>query len=194
MGEELGDVVVVQLQTDADVPVPMPNRRVAFVSSGVGSPKFDPDTALTNSQGQAFTRWTLGTASGDYTAEAKVVAEGDTVVVQALIRAKALAGPPDTIRAVGPTTQPGRRGQTLADSLSIMLVDRFGNAVGGHQVAWNVEGDKDGELSQSTATTGADGVSSVTWTLGSRNFLQQAAARVDVVTGSPIGFAAVVLP
>ena len=39
---------------------------------------FDPDTAVTDADGQAFTRWVLGTAPGPYSAEARIVADGDT--------------------------------------------------------------------------------------------------------------------
>jgi hypothetical protein len=146
---------------------------------------------MTDSVGRASTHWVLGTAPGVYTAEARVVAPDTTVRPAVAFQATAVAGPPDTLRAVGPTSQPGRRGQTLADPLVVKTVDRFGNPVAGVTVEWNAE---DGSLSAETAVTGADGTSSITWTLGPEfRIVQKATATVEGVDGSPVTFTSVVL-
>src|SRR5215207_7485176 len=62
VGEELPAPVVVEVKTDAGQA--LPGRRVAFVVAQGAGAGFDPDTAMTNSQGQAETRWVLGTAVG----------------------------------------------------------------------------------------------------------------------------------
>ncbi len=190
VGQPLADPVVVQVQTDDGSPIV--SRKVAFVASAGGAAGFTPDTAVTDSKGEALTRWVLGTAPGTYTAEARVVAMGDTTVLAAPFQADAVAGDPDTLRAVGPTSQPGRRGQTLADPLTVMVVDRFGNRVGGVDVTWNAS-KGDGEVSQETVATDADGLSSVIWTLGNSVGVQKVEAKVDKATGSPVSFTAVVL-
>ena len=73
------------------------------------------------------------------------------------------------------------------------VVDRFGNPVGGVEVEWKVESGGDGEVSQETAPTDADGISSVTWTLGNSSGVQRVEARLDKASGSPVTFLAVVL-
>src|ERR1700752_1359932 len=60
VGQELPDPVVVEVKTGGGQV--MPGRRVAFVGAQGAGAGFDPDTALTNAQGQAETRWVLGTA------------------------------------------------------------------------------------------------------------------------------------
>jgi hypothetical protein len=190
VGEALPDPVVVRVVTDAGTP--MIGRKVAFAASGGGAEGFNPDTAVTDSKGEALTHWVLGTSPGTYLGEARIVAEGDTVVKSVSFQADAVPGDPDTVRAAGPTTQPGRRGETLADSLTVVVVDRFGNPVGGAQVEWKpLNGD--GQVSEASALTGPDGVSSVTWTLGSRVGVQKLETKVGGAEGSPVAFTAVVL-
>ncbi len=191
VGQALRDPIVVEVKTEAGAP--MAGRRVAFLASGGGPEGFDPDTAVTNSEGQALAFWVLGPATGTYTGQARIVVAGDTTAEPVSFQADALAGDPDTVRAAGPTSQPGRRGQLLADSLSVMVVDRFGNPVGGAGVEWKVKDGGDGELSQEEGLTGADGISSVTWTLGNSAGLQKVEAKVDQAAGSPVAFTAVVL-
>lgn len=190
VGQALPEPVVVRVATDAGTP--MSGRKVAFADSGGGAEGFDPDTAVTDSKGEALTHWVLGTSPGTYVGEARIVAEGDTAVKSVSFQANALAGDPDTVRAAGPTSQPGRRGETLGDSLSVMVVDRYGNPVGGAQVEWKPAND-DGQVSQESALTGPDGISSVTWTLGSQIGLQRLEAKVGDVSGSPVTFTAVIL-
>jgi Big-like domain-containing protein len=190
VGQALPQAVMVQVLTEADVPIA--GRKVAFVASGAQATEgFQPDTAVTNSQGEALTHWVLGTVPGVYTAEARIVAEGDSVVPAVPIQAEAKPGAPDTLSAAGPTYQPGRRNQTLAEPLVVIAVDRFGNPVEGAQVEWKTS--SGGQLSQELAPTGADGKSSVTWTLGDRIGVQKATAKVDGATGSPVTFTATVL-
>jgi hypothetical protein len=51
----------------------------------------------------------------------------------------------------------------------------------------------DGELSAKTTVTGADGTTSVIWTLGNRVGVEQCTAKVDGAEGSPVRFVATVL-
>jgi hypothetical protein len=190
VGQALPDPVVVRVATDAGTP--MSGQRVAFAAPGGGAEGFNPDIAVTDSKGEALTHWVLGTSPGTYLGEARIVAEGDTAVKSVSFQANAIPGAPDTVRAAGPTTQPGRRGETLAESLSVVVLDRYGNPVGGTQVEWKPAKD-DGQVSEESALTGADGVSSVTWTLGSQVGVQRVEAKVGGASGSPVAFTAVTL-
>jgi hypothetical protein len=189
VGEALPNPVVALVKTDTGDP--LINRRVAFITSGAAGDRFDQDTVITDSQGRATNRWVLGTTPGDYTATARVVADADSAPTLPL-QATAVAGPPDTLRAIGPTNQPGRRGQPVAQPLAVRVLDRFGNPVGGAEVVWAADPD-DGSVSPSTARTAADGSASAEWTLGDRVGTQKATATVAGATGSPLLFTAFVL-
>jgi hypothetical protein len=190
VGQALPDPVVVRVATDAGTP--MSGQRVAFAAPSGSAVEFNPDIAVTDSKGEALTHWVLGTSPGTYVGEARIVAEGDTVIRSVTFQADASPGDPDTVRAAGPTTQPGHRGETLAESLTVVVVDRYGNPVGGAQVEWK-PGKDAGQVSAPSALTGADGVSSVTWTLGSQIGVQKLETKVEGASGSPVAFSAVVL-
>ena len=190
VGQELPKPVVVEVKTDDGQA--MPGRRVAFVVAQGAGAGFDPDTALTNSQGQAETRWVLGTAVGVYTAEARLVPDGEPALPVAPLQATADPDDPDTVRATGPTIQPGHRGEPLPEPLAVLTVDRFGNPVAGAEVRWATSAGN-GEVSAETTVTGSDGTSSVIWTLGNRVGVQRATAKVEHADGSPVTFTATVL-
>jgi hypothetical protein len=191
VGEALPAPVVVEVKTDAGQPVA--NRQVAFVPiQGAAAGAFDPDTAITDAQGRALTQWRLGTAAGVYTAEARLVAGGDSVLPPASLQATAGASAPDTLRAVGPSVQAGRRGEPLDEPLVVIAVDRFGNPVAGAEVGWDVS-QGNGGVSAETTPTAMDGTASVVWTLGNRVGVQRATASMDGTKGSPVTFVATVL-
>lgn len=188
VGDALPSPVIVQvLSTEGTA---LPGRTVVFVSGSPGG--FDPDTAVTDDQGHASTTWVMGTAPGPYTAEARVITEGDAAVPPAALQASALAGPPDTVRADSPTLQGGSRGEPVADPPVVVVVDRFGNPVANAEVKWKVE-EGNGEVSPANdVVTDESGRSTVTWTLGNRIGVQQLDAEVKDVSGSPVSFRAAV--
>jgi hypothetical protein len=190
VGDTLPDPVVIEVKTDGGQAIP--DRRVAFVAAQGAGAGFDPDTAITDSQGRALTRWVLGTAVGVYTAEARLVPDGEAALPTAPLQATADPGDPDTVRAIGPTIQPGQRGEALPEPLAVLAVDRFGNPVAGAEVKWEASSGN-GELSAGTTLTGADGTTSVIWTLGNRVGVQRATAKVEHADGSPVTFSATVL-
>jgi hypothetical protein len=190
VGEELQDPVVVEVKTDAGQAIP--GRRVAFVAAEGAGTGFDPDTALTDSLGQARTRWVLGTTVGVYTAEARLVPDGESALATVPLRATADPGDPDTVRAIGPTIQSGTRRDPLPEPLAVLTVDRFGNPVAGAEVKWEASSGN-GELSAETTVTGPDGTTSVIWTLGNRVGVERATAKVEHTEGSPVTFTATVL-
>ncbi len=190
VGEPLPSSVVVEVATESGQPIG--GRRVAFVLSDTSAGTIDPDTAVTNSAGLASARWVLGTTPGTYQGEARLVTTDSTAPPAIPFDASAHAGPPDTVRAAGPQNQPGRRDHELDNPLVVAVVDRFGNPVPDAAVHWSVTSGG-GSLSAEETTTGADGTTSVVWTLGSGIGLQKAAATVDGATGSPVTFTAAVL-
>jgi hypothetical protein len=189
VGQALPNPVVVQVRTEAGQPIA--NREVEFAPADSGATSFNPATAVTDASGRAISTWVLGTAPGVYNAEARIVALDDAPPPVPL-QAAAVAGTPDTIRAMSPTGQPGHRNQTLPEPLVVMVVDRFGNPVAGAEVDWDVEAGG-GEVSQERVATASDGTSRVTWTLGVGIGLQQVTAEVDGAVGSPVTFTAAVL-
>ena len=165
---------------------------MAFVVGQGAGAGFDPDTAVTDSLGQAEANWVLGTSVGVYTAEARLVPDGESALPIAPLQATADPGAPDTVRASSPAIQPGNRGEPLAEPLVVMTVDRFGNPVAGAEVRWETSSGS-GDVSAETTLTGSDGTTSVIWTLGNRVGVQRATAKVEHAEGSPVTFTATVL-
>lgn len=192
VGEKLPEPLSVKLVGDGNQP--LAGRKVAFVSPGPADTRFDPDTAVTDARGVARASWILGTSAGDYRAEARVILPEAPEPPVAQFAASAVAAKADTLRPLSPVSQPGRRGETLPDPLTVIVVDRFGNPVPGVKVEWKVEAGK-GEVSESETQTGSDGKTSVFWTMGDRPGVHVVTATVKEgdVSGSPAAFTATVL-
>ena len=191
VGQQLPLPIVVRVVTQSQQPIG--GQRVAFVlSPASGAGQVDPDTAVTDSEGRASTLWVLGTVPGDYQGEARLVTTDSVPLPAVPFAASARAGAPDTLRAVSPLSQPGRRDHELDDPLVVAVVDRYGNPVSGATVLWNVTSGG-GSLSAEETTTDSAGSASVIWTLGSGIGIQKAAATLEGATGSPVTFTAAVL-
>jgi hypothetical protein len=190
VGEGLEQPLVVKAVDGSGAPIA--DLPVVFaVVSGDSGGRLDPDTAITNAEGEASAVWTLGTTPGDRTADARVNVTGDSSRV-VTFEATALAASPDTLRAVSPLVQPGRRNQPATSQPTIVAVDRFGNPVSGVPVRWEVTAGG-GVLNDSLTSTGADGSATVLWTLGDQIGVQKVDARLEGVSGSPVTFSAAVL-
>lgn len=164
---------------------PVANQRVDFAASGGGTA--DPASAQTDANGVASTEWTLGTTSGAQTLTARPVGNG-AASVSATATATATAGPAATMAAVSGSPQSAVAGTSLANPLIVQVEDQFGNGVPGVQVDWTVTGG--GSVSDPTAETDAEGLSSVIRTLGPATGAQSTQAAVDGLEGSPVTFAA----
>ncbi|HEX7336756.1 MAG TPA: Ig-like domain-containing protein [Gemmatimonadales bacterium] len=193
VGEALPAPLVVEVRTSRDEPAP--GRMVAFeftTEAGVVT----PNTAVTNDAGQAVARWELGTQPGAHTVTARMAdVEGESPVAE--FTAEARPASPDTLRAQSSVSQPGRRGSAVGTPPVVRVVDRFGNPVADVPVAWTVLTGQ-GTVSEPITPTGADGTSTVTWTLGSRIGVHKLTAAVGgaggkPVTGSPVTFTVTVL-
>lgn len=189
VGAVLPEPLVVKVVAEGDRPAP--GRLVAFVRSTEGAGSLDPDTTETNDRGEAVAQWVLGTVPGDHSVEARLVTDLDAPPAT-LFRASATPADPDTLRAISALGQPGRRGDTLEDPLTVVVVDRFGNPVSGIRVRWEVTVGE-GQVSAGETDTGADGTASVLWTLGGRIGVQKVTATVEGTSGSPVTFSATVL-
>jgi hypothetical protein len=189
VGEALPELLVVKAVTEAQQPVSA--MEVAFELADPAAGSVNPATATTNSEGQAFTQWRLGTIPGSYTATARVVrAEGDTVVTEFHAVAKPAA--PDTLSASVPLAQPGRRNEPVRTPPQVRVVDRYGNPVPDVPVSWQVLAGE-GEVPSSTTLTDSLGLATTEWDLGNWRGQQKLSASLDGVSGSPIVFTAFVL-
>jgi hypothetical protein len=170
---------------------PAAGVQVAFELSDPAAGTVNPDTATTNSDGQAIANWTFGTVPGSYMVVARVVGEavGDTTAAEFVAAAK--PGAPDTLSSMIPLAQPGRRQQPVGDPPLVRVVDRFGNPVPEIPVAWQVIAGE-GTVSSPITTTDADGQARVDWTLGNRFGVHKLTAAIESATGSPVTFTATV--
>ncbi len=82
--------------------------------------------------------------------------------------------------------QTGPVSVALANELRV-IVTRDGAPQAGISVTWSAT---QGSVDPGTASTGADGISATTWTLGSTAGAQTAQAAVSGATGSPVTFSA----
>ena len=188
VGEQLQLPLVVKVMTPRELPAT--GREVEFVFTSV-SGEVTPSRAFTNSEGQAIAHWVLGPAPGPQSVAARLVAsEGDPQSEE--FRAEARPAAPDTLSAKSPTSQPGRRGHKVDSPPVVQVVDRFGNAVPGVSVAWQITVGE-GNVSQAITQTKDDGTTTVEWTLGNRVGIQRLIATVGPITGSPVSFTATVL-
>ena len=185
-GQPLADPVVIVVRSAAGAP--MGGRRGL---SARPDDVFDPDTSLTDSDGHASTQWVLGRAPGAYAAEARIVPDSGAAPAVVPLQAAATAGAPDTVRAVAPLIQPGRRREPLDEPLVVAVVDRFGNPVAGVRVKWNAD-HGNGDLAPEESVTAADGTTSVIWTLGNEIGVQRATAEVEEASTSSVTFTATV--
>jgi hypothetical protein len=189
VGQELPEPLIVEVKLDGTA---IQGHQIAFeVAGDAAAGRLDPDTAVTGPDGRAVTHWVLGSVPGAHAVEAKLVVT-DGAPPAAVFEASALAGDPDTLRAVSPVSQPGRIGRPVPEAPTVLVLDRFGNPVLGANVTWDVTS---GGGTVSSATTAADaaGKATVVWTLGLGIGVQKMTARIDGAHGSPVIFTATVL-
>ena len=190
VGQELPEPLVVGVESGG---APIEGHKVAFVVAGdPAAGQLEPDTAVTGPDGRAVARWVLGSETGSYEVEARLVVSEPAPPPTAVFEASAVAGEPDTVRAVSPVSQPGWIGQPTPEDPTVVVLDLFGNPVAGAGVEWNVTTGR-GSVSSPQTATGTDGRATVTWTLGLSVGVQKLTARVDGINGSPVTFTATVL-
>jgi hypothetical protein len=188
VGETLPAPLIVSVRTAGGRPAE--EREVEFVTMA-GDVEVARDTAITDSEGNATVHCVLGTVPGDYVIRASLIdLEGEAQVQEFIARAR--PGPPHTLTATSPITQPGRRARPAPISPIVNVVDRFGNAVPETLVAWQVTAGE-GEVSEALTRTTQDGSATVDWTLGNRTGVHKLTAAVEQPTVSPVTFTVTVL-
>jgi hypothetical protein len=164
VGQELPQPLVVKVVDEAGRPVrdQLVNFRVAAGGGSVFA-----GSAITNRNGIAQERWTLGTVAGDtQQVEARAVdPETGAAVVFATFRAIGQSAGGAAIQAIAPASGTGTAGQVLADSLRVRVRDAFGNLAVGVTVTWGVTAGG-GSVASATTTTDAQGIARNAWTLG----------------------------
>jgi hypothetical protein len=95
---------------------------------------------------------------------------------------------PTTLAMVGGKAQNGDVGQPLADSLVVKVTDDGGDPIAGVDVTWSAEGG--GSVSETSVTTGADGLAAVERVLGSTAGEVTTTATASGLEGSPVTFVA----
>jgi hypothetical protein len=133
---------------------------ITFSDGGSGG-TFAPNPAITGSNGQATTAYTLPTK-----AKASISVTAADGTVSTGVSEKAVAGPPVTIKIVGGNNQAGNRNTTLPKKLMVLLSDQFANPVAGITVNFTDNG-AGGTFSNASPVTGANGEVAVSYTTGS---------------------------
>lgn len=162
VGQELAQPLVVKVVDEDGRPVR--DQLVNFrVTRGGGS--VFAGSSLTNRDGIAQERWTLGTAADSQRVEARAVdPETGAALVFATFRAVGTAAGAATISAVQPAMS-GQPGTPMADSAAALVRDQYGNPVPGATVNWAVTSGG-GSVSPASSTTNAQGIARARWTLG----------------------------
>ncbi len=130
------------------------------VAGGGGSLAAAADT--TDTEGRASMVLTLGTLAGP---NAVMASAGGLSGSPVTFRATAVADAPAALVRASVDNQNGFIRHQLLPASTVRVSDRFGNAVPGIPVAWAVV-TGGGTVSAASTNSGADGLASVSWTLG----------------------------
>lgn len=168
-GEELDEPLVVRVTTDEGAPVE--GTAVAWaVTTGGGA--IEPEPVMTDADGRAQARWTLGGAVGEQTVTAS--AGGRSAVFRATAGDSQL---PSALVAADGDGQTAAAGTQLVNPLVVRVENAFGRPIPGVEVAWNVESGG-GFITPATTTTDSEGLAQAQWTLGLKAGQQSALAMV----------------
>jgi hypothetical protein len=185
VGEELPEAIVATV-TDADGRA-IPGASVVFVLTdpppGAG---VDPATAATDADGAVTARVTVGTRPGPVSGEIRALGTDGDPAATAPFQFTALNDDANGISPVSGDGQSAPVGSSLPDPLVVEVTDAFGNPVESVEVAWTADGG--GTVSASATSTGADGRTQVTRTLGPSAGTQRTLATVAGLAGSPVTF------
>ena len=134
-GGLLSDSLVVRITDSKDRPVT--DQPVEFAPAGAGAAQdLIPDTAMTGSDGRAWSRWVLGTRAGAVQVKARALGRSP---VEVTFSATAQPGPPHALSLISGAGQTGLVGGTLDDSLLVRVVDQYNNPIESQVVSWTAE-------------------------------------------------------
>ncbi|HET8623868.1 MAG TPA: Ig-like domain-containing protein [Gemmatimonadales bacterium] len=169
----LENPLVVRLTDTQDRPVA--NREVTFaVSSGGGS--VTPPTAVSGTDGTATAQWTLGSAVGVQSVDARVANAQQPLAVRFLARGF------EGLAIVGGDAQSAPVGSRLPQPLVVRVSDADNRPIQGLTITWAAIGG--GSVDPTTTTTGNDGQAATERTLGPVLGAQSATASAPGTLGS----------
>jgi Bacterial Ig-like domain (group 1) len=125
--------------------------------------RIEPQSPRTDSLGEAWAFWTLGSRAGTQHARAQVGNPRTMPVFT--VTATALAETPATVELLGGGGQDGRVGTSLRKPIVVRLADRYGNPVGGGMVRVVALA---GSVADTAPVADAQGRVQIRWTLGSK--------------------------
>jgi hypothetical protein len=184
VGSVLGDSLVVYVTDVRDRPVPGATVNFTFPDADAAAA---PATATTDAAGIAWAKVTLGTEVGPVAGLAEVPVALGVTPVRVTFTALALAAGANRITLVSGNEQSAPAGADLPAPLVVQVTDEFGNPIPNVTIGWTFTGG--GSVSAASTLTGADGLTSVTRTLGPTAGQQTAVATAEGLAGSPVSFA-----
>ena len=185
VGEQLPEPIVATVTDANDRPVV--GASVAFVlNDPPPGAAVDPATATTDADGAVSTRVTAGTQPGQLTGEIRALGADGNPAATAPFQVTVLSEDANGIRSVSGDGQSAPVGSSLPDPLVVEVADAFGNPIEGVEVAWTADGG--GTVSAAATTTGTDGRTQVSRTLGPAAGTQRTLATVAGLAGSPVTF------
>lgn len=155
-------------------------------TAGPASGAVSPQTAVTDAEGLAGTRWTVGATAGPQSLAAALIV-GDQPVSTATFAATAVAGAVTTLQPLAGDFQVDTVGALLKDTLTIRALDAQGNPVRNAPVTWVVAAGT-GTVVSLAPFTDATGMAKARWVLGRTTGLQL--VQVTVGNGAPFTFSA----
>jgi adhesin/invasin len=185
VGELLPDPLEVRVTDNGGSPV---GGVVVTFTVAEGAGTVTPAVDTTDNNGNASTRWRLGSGAGTQ----RVTASVPGVSTAATFTATATAGLPAVVAVNGGDNQTAAAGAPVATAPSVIVRDRFSNPVNGVTVFFSVVAGG-GEVSAAGATTNAQGIATVgSWRLGSSAGVNRLSALVlaSGVTANPVTFTA----
>lgn len=181
-GDVLAERVIVRVADASNNP--LPGVTVTFTASAGAS--VSPATTVTNDDGEASTRWTLGPTPGPQVLS--VSAGGQSLQIAATAGAPRIA----SLAVSAGNNQTGIAGSALATGPSVITRSVAGEPVAGVTVYFTVLSGG-GSVTQPSAVSNAQGVASAgTWTLGNTTGTQLLSAQVPQsgVANNPLVFTA----
>jgi hypothetical protein len=185
IGGQLAEPLAVRVNDTRGRPVAGVNVVFAPASGSV-----HPEAATTDADGLASTQWSLGMQTGAQQLDVSVPAA--TVPLAVRFTAVASAGAARGLIIVSGNGQSAPAGSTLPAPVVVRLLDGSSNPINGGAVSW-VIGQGGGSVSPANGTTGTDGTTSATWTLGpglGTNTLSAVVSGVGTVAFTATGTAA----
>jgi len=190
VGKELPEALSVRV-LDADGRA-VPNATITFhVVQGGGT--IAAEAVVSNAEGIATTRWTLGTsASEPQRVEVRGVnPETGAPIVFTTFTATPTPDAPSALTKVGGDSQQGIAGSQASEQLAVRVTDQYGNPVPGVTVSW-APAQGSGSTNPTTSVTDATGTARTTWILGGTGPQFVTATLTGLVT--PAVFSATISP